>query len=37
MPHQDTWYEHLDYSWSLTNRYMKEFIIEAHADLKGRA
>ena len=34
MPRQDTWYEHLDLSWSITNRYMKEFIKEAHRDLK---
>lgn len=34
MPRQDTWYEHLDLSWSICNRYMKEFIEEAHRDLK---
>ncbi len=34
MPRQDTWYEHLDLSWSIANRYMKEFIKEAHRDLK---
>jgi cell fate (sporulation/competence/biofilm development) regulator YlbF (YheA/YmcA/DUF963 family) len=33
-PRQDTWYEHLDTAWSLTNSYMKEFIAEAHKDLK---
>ena len=34
MPRQDSWYEHLDLSWSITSRYMKEFIEEAHRDLK---
>jgi len=34
MPRQDAWYEHLDHSWSIVNRYMKEFIEEAHRDLK---
>lgn len=30
----ETWYEYLDADWSLTDRYMKEFIAEAHKDLK---
>lgn len=34
IPRQDTWYEHLDLSWSIDNRYMKEFIEEAKRDLK---
>ena len=34
MPRQNTWYEHLDLSSSIVNRYMKEFIKEAHRDLK---
>ncbi len=34
MPRQDTWYEHLELSWSVANRYMKEFIEEAKRDLK---
>ncbi|BDU19968.1 hypothetical protein [Dyella sp. GSA-30] len=34
MPRQDSWQEHLDLSWSIANRYMKEFIAEAHSDLK---
>ena len=34
IPRQNSWYEHLDLSWSITNRYMKEFIEEAHRDLK---
>lgn len=33
-PRQESWYEHLDADWSLTNSYMKEFIAEAHRDLK---
>lgn len=33
-PRQDTWYEHLAAAWSLADRYMKEFIAEAHRDLK---
>ena len=33
-PRQDTWYEHLDAAWALTDRYMREFIAEAHRDLK---
>jgi hypothetical protein len=37
IPQFHSWYEHLDHSWSLTHRYMKEFIAEAHADLKRRA
>ncbi len=35
MPRQDTCYEHLDLSWSIANRYMKDFIKEAHRDLKN--
>lgn len=30
----DTWWEYLDADLSLTDRYMKEFIVEAHRDLK---
>jgi hypothetical protein len=37
IPRFDSWYEHLDHSWSITHRYMNEFIAEAHADLKRRA
>lgn len=36
IPRFNTWYEHLDHSWSLTHRYMREFIAEAHTDLKKR-
>ena len=34
VPRQDTWWEHLDIEWEITNRRMKEFIAEAHRDLK---
>ena len=34
IPRHDTWYEHLDHSWSVDHRYMKEFIAEAKRDLK---
>ena len=34
IPMQDSWYQHLDLSWSITDRYMKEFIKEAHRELK---
>ncbi len=34
IPRQDTWYDHLDLSWSIANRYMEEFIEEARRDLK---
>ena len=34
IPRQESWYEHLEVSWSITNSYMKEFIKEAHRDLK---
>ena len=37
IPRQESWHEHLDYSWSIAHRYMKEFITEAQADLKRRA
>jgi hypothetical protein len=33
-PQYESWYEYLDADWSLTHGYMKEFIAEAHADLK---
>lgn len=29
-----SWHEYLDESWGLTHKYMKEFIEEAHQDLK---
>lgn len=35
-PRRESWYEYLDSSWSLTNRYMKDFILAAHADLGNR-
>lgn len=31
---QPSWQEYLDAEWSVTNSYMKEFIAEAHRDLK---
>ena len=33
-PREDSWYEHLETDWVRTDRYMKEFIAEAKADLK---
>ena len=35
IPRQESWYDHLEVSWSITNSYMKEFIKEAHRDLKN--
>ena len=34
MPRQESWCEHLDADWSLTNRYMKEFMAVAKEDLR---
>lgn len=31
---QPSWHEYLDAEWSITNSHMKEFIEEAHRDLK---
>lgn len=36
-PRQESWYEHLDKSWSIANDHMKEFVAEAKADLKRKA
>ena len=33
-PEYDSWYEYLDADWRITHRYMKDFIAEAHRDLK---
>ena len=30
----ESWAEYLDVEWSITHKYMKEFIAEAHRDLK---
>ena len=30
----ETWIEYLDADWTITNKYMKELVAEAHADLK---
>jgi hypothetical protein len=30
----DSWWEYLDKEWSIANEHMKEFIAEAHRDLK---
>ena len=32
-PRYDTWWESLEENWSLADRYMKEFIAEAHKDV----
>ncbi|MEA5667347.1 hypothetical protein VA603_07385 [Stenotrophomonas sp. MH1] len=37
MPRQESWYEHLDMSWSIADDHMKEFVAEAKADLKRKA
>ncbi|KRG87986.1 hypothetical protein ABB34_02475 [Stenotrophomonas daejeonensis] len=37
MPRQESWYEHLDMSWSIANDHMKQFVAEAKADLKRKA
>lgn len=37
MERQDTWYEHLNLSWTITSKHMQEFIAEAHRDLKQKA
>jgi len=37
MERQNSWYEHLDLSWSITNRNMQAFIEEARADLKRKS
>lgn len=33
-PSQETWFEYLDADWSLTHKYMKEFIAVAKRDLR---
>lgn len=37
MPRQDSWWEHLEESWSIAHRHMKEFVAEAKVDLKQDA
>lgn len=37
MPRQNSWYEHLETSYEVADRHMKEFVAEAKVDLKRKA
>lgn len=37
IPRQESWWEHLEVSWAIADRHMREFVAEAKADLKRKA